>query len=119
MIPCEQKEVIDQVMSKVNITQKDLGLIGNNINRLCESNERLASEMREMNQTLISHMISNKEYSVRIEAIEKVIVKLEGSVTVLDIWQNKMKGALVVFPSICTGLSALAASVAIYIAIRG
>lgn len=117
--PCEQEQNIKDMYKSVQSSQQDIGLISNNINRLCESNERLAGEMREMNQTLVSHMISNREYSVRIEAMEKAIVKLESTTTVLDIWQNKMKGALVVFPAVCTGLSAVAAGVAIYVAIRG
>ena len=139
-IPCEQEDNIKDTMSKVNS-------IGKNISKLCESNERLATEMRDMNQTLISHMVSNREYSLKIESVEKAVDvlfvrsrrlddvevpllkdrvnKIENTadglpqrVKDLEAWQNKMRGALIVFPAICTAISMLCAVAALYISIR-
>ena len=143
-VPCEQKDTIDDTRRKVDD-------IGRNIGRLCESNERLASEMREMNQALVSHMLSNKEYSVRLEAIDKAMdvlfvrsrkvedidlpdlkERVKGvescsaymkdvpdRVKDIEAWQNRMRGALIVFPGICTAISTIAAVVAIYFAVMG
>ena len=94
-------------------------------------------------------MVSNKEYSLRIDKVEKEsdilfsrIRKMEDEhcpdikyrltgvehatatlsplpmrVAELEAWQNRMRGALIVFPAICTGISTIAALVAIYYAI--
>lgn len=138
--PCENEAIIKDTKMKVDS-------IGKNIDRLCESNDLVAIEMRAMNQTLISHMISNKEYSLKIETVEKAVdvlfnrtrrledvevpvlrdrvQKIENTgdglpqrVKELEAWQNRMRGALIVFPAICTGISMLCAVAALYISIR-
>lgn len=138
--PCENEDTIKGTKMKVDS-------IGKNIDRLCESNARLADEMREMNQTLISHMVSNREYALKIETVEKAVDvlfvrsrrledievpllrdrvnKIENTadglpqrVKELEDWQNRMRGALIVFPAICTGISMLCAVFALYISIR-
>lgn len=140
--PCEQEDVIKETRVKVDD-------IGRNIGRLCESNEKLAAEMREMNQTLVSHMISNKEYSVRIAKFEKdndilftrirrfeddeipamkqrlggvesccaYLKTIPTQVKDLEAWQNRMRGALIVFPGACTAISTIAAVIAVYISL--
>lgn len=59
----EQEQMVKQ-------TQRNVDSLGKHMERMCVANEKLATEMREMNQTLTAHMISNNEYALRINHLE-------------------------------------------------
>lgn len=126
-VPCGKEQDIDGIKRDVSGTKGEVRSMSSAIERLCQTNAALAVEMRDMTTKLTAHMLDNREHGVRIKHIEEGQAIVFGRVRHiedkkipdLEAWQNRMRGALIVFPAVCTGISALAAITAIYIALKG
>jgi len=124
---CGKEAVIDAIKSEVSGTKHEVVSIHSAIERLCHTNSALAAEMRDMTTKLTAHMLDNREHGVRIKHVEEgqtiVFTRVreieDKRLPALEAWQNRMRGALITFPAVCTGISALAAITAIYIAMKG
>ena len=143
-VPCEQEQNIKDI-------KEDVASVVSSISRMCDSNDRLAKELREMNQTVIKHMVSNREFSLRLDSVEKsvdilftrgrradddiipgLVDRIKGveacssymkeipnRMSLVEAWQNKMRGMLLIFPGVCTLIATVASGAAIWIAVTG